>query len=393
MSTLRTGDTSSPATYRRDAVQESASAAISAEPPVPPQQRWSQQLPSPPPSHASVVSEPTTPIPPQASTAASTFKKPFSPASTEANKTHHQAIDPEARHVRAGTVGSRASSFTFAAEVRTQRGPSVSSRASSMSGHTGVTASRKRKPTFDLSDEEDVSDYAPSEPDSPLAGKPTRPAGGPFVKKSKASNGSSVASNVSSCVGQPVRKNTFGFKTTTLSKPKLSTTSTTTTGTPRKTPGPAVSAPSSKSLASRPASSAGRQPILARPPASAQVKPKKPQPHTSNSYFGKRAAALKAKDAIRDQYQDTEEFATECAIEAADQLEDARLPEDMGRMSITPSPQDAETLDTLVAPPNKDRLRYQAAVVDEDDSEADISEYIYVNGVILHRGSHEEGGG
>jgi hypothetical protein len=146
-------------------------------------------------------------------------------------------------------------------------------------------------------------------------------------------------------------------------------------------------------LASRPASSAGRQPILARPPASAQVKPKKPQPHTSNSYFGKRTAALKAKDAIRDQYQDTEKFATECAIEAADQLEDARLPEDMGRMSITPSPQDAETVDTLVAPPNKDRLRYQAAVVDEDDSEADISEYIYVNGVILHRGSHEEGGG
>jgi hypothetical protein len=96
-------------------------------------------------------------------------------------------------------------------------------------------------------------------------------------------------------------------------------------------------------LASRPASSAGRQPILARPPASAQVKPKKPQPHTSNSYFGKRTAALKAKDAIRDQYQDTEKFATECAIEAADQLEDARLPEDMGRMSITPSPQDAET--------------------------------------------------
>jgi hypothetical protein len=380
--TLSTGDTSSPATHRRDAFQESASAAPSVEPPVPPQQRWTQQLPSPPPSHAS--------------TAASTFKKPFLPGSAESYNTLHQAIDPEARHVRAGTVDSRASSFTLAAEVRTQRGVSATSRASSMSFHTGMTANRKRKPTFDLSDEEDVSDYAPSEPDSPLADKPTRPAGGPIVKKSKASNGSSVASNVSSRAGQPVRKNTFGFKTTTLSKPKLSTTLTTTTGTPRKIPGLTVSAPSSKSSMGRSASSIGRQPTLARPPASAQVKPKpasrakKSQPHTSNSYFGKRAAALKAEDAIHSQYQDTEEFATECAIEAADQIEDARLPEDMGRMSITPAPQDAETVDMLATPPNKDRLRYQAAVADEDDSEADISEYIYVNGVILHRGSHEE---
>jgi hypothetical protein len=257
-----------------------------------------------------------------------------------------------------------------------------------MSDHTGA-ASRKRKPTFDLSDDEDVSDYAPSEPDSPLAGKPSRLVEGHIVKKSKTSNGSSVASNVSSRVGQPVRKNPFGFKTTTLSKPKLPTAS------PHKTHVPTASA-TSKSSANRPASSSGRQPSPARTPTSAQAKSKpgpaakKPQYHTSNSYFGKRAAAVKAEDKIHNIYQDTEEFATELAIEVADELEDAHLPEDMGRMSITPGPQDAETVVMLATPPSKKRQRYHATVADEDDSEADISEFIYINGVIVHKGSLEE---
>jgi hypothetical protein len=68
----------------------------------------------------------------------------------------------------------------------------------------------------------------------------------------------------------------------------------------------------------------------------------------------------------------------------------ASLPEDMGRMSITPGPQDAETVVMLATPPSKKRQRYHATVADEDDSEADISEFIYINGVIVHKGSLEE---
>jgi hypothetical protein len=392
MSALSTGKSSSPSTHRHDTLQKSPSAAPVREPQVPAQQRWRQQLPSPPPSHASIVSEPTTPGPPQASTAASTFKKPFLPASAESNKTVRQSIGPEARHVRAGTVDSRVSSFTLPVESRNGRAASVNSRASGVSAHTGLAPNRKRKIAIDLSsDEEDVSDYAPSEPDSPLANKPTRLADGPAVKKSKTSNGSAVVPKGPLRVDQSVRKNTFGFKTGTLPKPRMPTSSTTTISASRRTPVPATS---SKPSTPRPASSTGRQLSSARAPTPAQVRPKavpatkKPPQTTSTAYFGKRAAARKAEDLIHHHYQDTAALATELVIEAADHLEDARLPEDMGRMSITPAPQDAESVDIL-ATPDRRNGRCQASIADAEDEELDISEYIYVNGVIVHESDVE----
>jgi hypothetical protein len=109
----------------------------------------------------------------------------------------------------------------------------------------------------------------------------------------------------------------------------------------------------------------------------------------------KRRAALASEDKTRGIYQDLEEFTTECAVEDADQLEDARLPEDMRRMSITPAPQvvGEETVDVLSTPAtennndrtNGDRHRYQATVID-DESEPDISEYMYINGIIVRKG-------
>jgi hypothetical protein len=389
---LFAGQDSSPSAHRHDTLQKPPSAAPVREPQGPAQQRWRQQLPSPPPSHASIVSEPTTPGPPQASTAASTFKKPFLPASAESNKTSRQSIGPGARHVRAGTVDSRASSFTLAAESRNGRAASVNSRASGVSAHTGLAPNRKRKIVIDLSsDEEDVSDYAPSEPNSPLANKPTRPTDGPAVKKSKTSNRSAVVPKGPPRVDQPVRKNTFGFKTGTLPKPRMPTSSTTTISASRKTPVPATS---SKPSTPRPASSTGRQPSSARAPTPAQVRPKavpatkKPLQTASTLYLGKRAAARKAEDLIHHHYQDTAALATELAIEAADHLEDARLPEDMGRMSITPAPQDAESVNMLATPERRNE-RCQAAVADAEDEELDISEYIYVNGVIVHESDVE----
>jgi hypothetical protein len=60
----------------------------------------------------------------------------------------------------------------------------------------------------------------------------------------------------------------------------------------------------------------------------------------------------------------------------------------MGRMSITPAPQDVESLDMLSTPERRNE-RCQAAVADADDEELDISEYIYVNGVIVHQSDVE----
>jgi hypothetical protein len=70
-------------------------------------------------------------------------------------------------------------------------------------------------------------------------------------------------------------------------------------------------------------------------------------------------------------FDDELEFATECAVEASDAMEDARLPKAMGQMSITPAPQD-ESVAKL------------SNAVDDSDSELDISELIYVDGVIVH---------
>jgi hypothetical protein len=406
----------SPSTRQHGNLQPSPSAAPAREALNSLQQRWTQQLPSPPPSHASAASEPTTPGSPQASTPTSSFKKPFLPASADLNKSGKYSIGPETRHVRAGTVDSQASSFTLPVESLHQRRASVTSRASSISAHTRVSPNRKRKLAIDLSsdEEDDVSDYAPSEPDSPLANQSTKPLDGPIAKKIKASNGSVVASKVPPRVDNAGRKTNYGFKPAVIPKPRLQTPSSTTTGTARKTPMPTVSTASSRLSTNRPATSAPRQPPNARAPSTypspvtPQATPKaastakKSQQNKSVPQPSKRRAALAAEDKIHGIFQDTEEFATDCAIEDADHMEDARLPGDMRRMSITPSPGE-EAVDMLSSPPantfaswTKDRMtgdrhtRCQATTADAEDSEPDISEYIYNNGVIVRKVDVEE---
>ncbi|KAF2032139.1 hypothetical protein EK21DRAFT_87515 [Setomelanomma holmii] len=123
--------------------------------------------------------------------------------------------------------------------------------------------------------------------------------------------------------------------------------------TPLRTPGK-KSAPSTPSTPKTPSAhrvptpgtpnSPLRAPSARREPAS-KSRPA-PTPTSSRKTFtkkpflppSKRRAALAAEDKIHGYFEDTEEFLTECAIEDADQLEEARLPEDMRRMSITPSP-------------------------------------------------------
>lgn len=129
-----------------------------------------QQLPSPPPSHASVASEPLTNNKPDISSSSPAFKKPSTPASAGPNQLGREPVTTEARHVRAGTTDSRASSITVQAS-RDQRGSSI---ASNTSGTLPRPRKRKVEVSVSSDEEDDESDYAPSEPDSPLANKSTR---------------------------------------------------------------------------------------------------------------------------------------------------------------------------------------------------------------------------
>jgi hypothetical protein len=412
--TISTGTDCSPSTHQHDTMQKSPSSAPFREPPAPLQQ-IRMQLPSPPPSHASVVSEPTTPGTSQSFTSISSFKKPFLPASADPSKSGRQSVDPGIRHVRTGTVDSRASSVTLPAESRTQRGVSATSRASSISAYTGVSPNRKRKIIIDLSsDEEDVSDYAPSEPVSPLASESDKALQSPNSKRIKGVNGFAAASKVPPRVDKAVHKNNYGFKSTTLPKPRPKSTSATTTIASRKTSTPTASTMPIKPSASCSTTSTRYGPPSARAgsihpsPATNQAKSKAgpSAKKTQQTKFipqpSKRRATLASENKTRGIYQDMEEFITECAVQDADQLEDARLPEDMRRMSITPAPQAVgeETVDMLSTPlaakyntsnsrtadhTNGDRRRYQATLAD-DESEPDISEYVYVNGIIVRKG-------
>jgi hypothetical protein len=393
---MSAGTDCSPLTHQHDIMQKPPSAAPFEEPPAPQQQMRMQQLPSPPPSHASVVSEPTTPGTSQPFTRISSFKKPFLPASADPNKSGRQLVDPKIRHVRTGTVDSHASSVTFPAESRTQRGAFATSRASSISAHTGVSPNRKRVFTIDLSsNEEDVSDYTPSEPESLLASKSDKALQSPNFKRIKALNGSAVASKIPSRVDKAVHKRNHGFKSMTIPKPGPKSTSATTTSASRKTSA-RYEPPSARAGSTHPSPATNKAKPKAAPAAKRTHQNKFiPQP-------SKRRAALASENKTRDIYQGIEEFITACAVEDADQLEDAQLPEDMGRMSITPAPQVVgdETVDMLSTPPaakgntsnsstidrtDGDRSRCQATAAD-DESEPDISEYMYVNGIIVRKG-------
>jgi len=333
--------------------------------------------------------------------------------------------------------------MTLPAASNTRRGASV------VSAQSNATRSRKRARTYDLSSDEDnsESDYAPSEPDSPSAEKSARQAkkmhDAPVLKKARTGiMGSSAATSKPQPRAQVEKvpgKNGFGFKSKPTPKPM------TPTKTQWREPAPLVS--SSPVPASSPQSPSvrGRAPApKAKPVRASNMAGKKFIPLPS-----KRAAARKAEDKIHGYFEADEEFRTECAIE--DDVEEARLPEDMRRMSITPSPSDSqlaaefqevledaesgasehdETVEMLVdiqepttaaasvlsdarthtqtgpsALTAKDndntwtswahtRARgdrhiaknpHLQPTVEDDDSEADISEYILVNGIIVRK--------
>jgi hypothetical protein len=386
-----------------------------------------QHLPTPPPSHASVVSEPNTPTRSSPSTTTTTyaFKKPSMPASAAPINYTCQSIGPDARHIRGGTIDSRASSFTLQAATCKQRGASLESRGSNPSACTSVTHNRKRKKSIDLSsDEDEVSDYVPSEPDSPLGKQPSRQVeDAPVLKKYKVLSGREASSKAAPQLQTAEGKNAFGFKTlSTLklkTKPKVTpATSSSTSSKPppfltSKVPKKPLESPSVRASSTRPAIITKRKPA----PALKKASKKKPVPQPT-----KRQAALHAENKIQGYFEDEQEFATGCVIEEADHMEAARLPTEMGRMSITPAPQtqdgesvamllDSETLtptSSPLTPPTPitaqscthkswtcdrldgDRHVSKQSTIEGDDSEPDISEYNYVDGIIVRKGQVEE---
>ncbi|KAF2032140.1 hypothetical protein EK21DRAFT_87516 [Setomelanomma holmii] len=146
---------------RRDALRHTFTSQSREASAVPYAQVQREAFPTPSPSHVSLASEPITPPQQDLASAPAAFKKPSVPASAVYLA---RSIAPEARRARAGTVDSRASSFTLPAAPRNQRGAPAASRFSETSEGT---RSRKRAREFNLSSDEDESDYAPSEPGSP----------------------------------------------------------------------------------------------------------------------------------------------------------------------------------------------------------------------------------
>lgn len=279
-----------------------------------------QQLPSPPRSHASVVSEPAARRQHDVTAPLSSFKKPSLPASAVPS-TFRQPIAAGARHVRAGTTDSRASSFTLPASPGSQRGASVKSRTSITSRQTGATQTRKRQMMNKLSSDEDSdsqSDYAPSKNASPIDGESPKPTKHVHTaKKTKTNDGAEIPIKAKPRVQKVMGRNGYGFKfAPTLGK--------------------------TVSGGSKPA---------ARPPIEPRrtVTPKTVK-KTLALQFTKRRAAIAANDKIQNILDSTSEFETELAIEEADHIESARLPEGLRRMSLTPSPPDENSVDALTEP-------------------------------------------
>ncbi|KAH4223435.1 hypothetical protein HBH69_142120 [Parastagonospora nodorum] len=318
-------------------------------------QKQTGQLPSPPPSQASVVSEPVARRQHNGSTPSSSFKMPSLPASA-APSTVYQPIAAGTRHVRSGTTDSRVSSYTLPASPCGQRGASVLSRASLTSRRTGATQSRKRPMVISMSSDEDSdsqSDYAPSENASPIDGEPPKPTKHAHTaKKTKTNDGAEVPIKAKPRVQKVMGRKGYGFKfAPTLGK---------------------TVAKSSKSAVRRPAT----EPRRTNAPKTVK---KTPVPE-----FARRRAAVAAKGRIQNIFDSDEEFETELAIEEADHIESARLPDDMRRMSLTPSPPDEDSVDALAEPGSfkewsqlrstGDRKARLQGIVEDDDSEVDIGE-------------------
>lgn len=258
-----------------------------------------------------IASEPVTNSKPDESCLTCAFKKPSTPASAIPNQLDRQPVTAEARHIRASTIDSRASSVTLPAS-RDQRGISITSRTSKVSPQTGVPRLRKRRVEVSVSsDEEDSesSDYAPSEPDSPLADKSARRARNePVAKKTRTMTSSASTYQHASTK----TKNAFGFK---VIRPQPRAGSAASNAATKK---PSTPAPTASKKPSTPAPRSAPTPAFTHP--------------------SKRRAARDAELKTQKIFEDLEEFNTECVIEEADQFEDARLPKDMQRMSITPAP-------------------------------------------------------
>jgi hypothetical protein len=310
-------------------------------------------LPSPPPSHVSIASEHLTSRLSDARTASSSFKRPFIPVSAETTSHTRQSITPEVCYARADTTKSQASNPTLPASPCKQRVASIGLRNSDVPARTGLIQSRKRKISIDLSsDEEDISDYAPSESESPSVDHTARPERNiPASKKTKTALRSSVATKTASLSGKATPgKNAFGFKT--IVAPKLK-----------------------PKLAASPSRVPGKYSASFTTPTRSSAKAKLSE--TPVSHPSKRRAALRAESRIHGLFDDELTFATECAIEAADQMEDVRLPETMNRMSITPALQGEGIV----------MLRDD---VEDNGSEPDISEFVLIGGVIVRRGEVAE---
>ncbi|KAH3940911.1 hypothetical protein HBH98_078240 [Parastagonospora nodorum] len=316
--------------------------------------KQTRQLPSPPPSHASVVSEPVAHRQHNVSTPSPSFKMPSLPASA-APSTVRQPIAAGARHVRAGTTDSRASSYTLPASPRDQPGASASSRPSAISRQTGATQSRKRPMVISMSSDEDSdsqSDYAPSENASPIDGEQPKPMKHAHTaKKTKTNDGAEVAAKPKPRMQKVMGRKGYGFKF----------------------------APTLGKTVAIPSKPAARPPTEPRRLAARKTVKKATIPQ-----FIKRRAAVAAKGKIQDMFDSTEEFETELAIEEADHIESARLPDDMRRMSLTPSPPDEDSVDALAEPGSfkewsqlrstGDRKARLQGIVEDDDSEVDIGE-------------------
>lgn len=367
-----------------------------------------RQLPSPPPPHASVVSDQANRTQHCGSAPRSTFKLPTVPASAVGQSHDHRSVAPQSRNERAGTVKSRASSFTLPAQSRSEREMSVSSRTSVNSALTGLSHGRKRK-EFNLNDdEEDVSDYAPSEPNSPSAARSAKGSKNiPAIKKTKILN---------EFMNKTKGKNGYGFKPAATPKPKPGTSSSSSSTSVKKrstasstVPSKPAAAPVTVVRASSTMPRKGIAVVRAKPATTSKHGPvlkKKFVPQPS-----RRRAAMHAENKIQGYFEDTKEFETECAIEDADQLEHARLPENFCRMSFTPVSGD-ESVEMLMerapSPSPSSQYTYDswtrdrahgdrnmakkagATVEDKEDEEADISEYMSVNGVIVRRPEDEE---
>jgi hypothetical protein len=299
----------------------------------------------------------------------------------------------------------------------------------------------KRKKSIDLSsDEDEESDYAPSEPVSPSANKSTRQTKDvSVVKKCKLIYGYGFASKVAPRVETVQGKNEYGFRSTPIPKPRLLATiatppSTTGTESAQSTPTDPNKSSLGRFTTSAPSQSPYAHRSRIRPPTTVTQAKSKVAPAPKNIFNkkpvlqpGRRLAALAAENKIHGYFEKEKEFMTECVIEEADQMEDVGLPEAMHRMSIPPSPQrqdvqsdvendaSAEVLiDTKLHTPrassyrhlntanshvtakarrgkswtndrvNSDRhLARRQTMVEDDDSELAISECISVDGIIV----------